>query len=289
MPRTALQLALAPETIRPTVSPPLKWAGGKRWLLPILRQLYRPHADRRLVEPFVGGMSVALGLLPRDALLSDINPHAINFYRCLKRGLKISIKMENERETYLRLRGKFNHGIRRKKSNSALSAALFYYLNRTGYNGLCRFNSSGLYNVPFGSYATINYVRDFSAYRDVLKKWKFACADFEKLPVTARDFVYADPPYDVPFTKYAARDFTWIDQVRLAKWLRKHRGPVVASNQESVRVRELYEKLGFAVYRLKAPRMISCSGDRTPANEILAVRNISPALLRSILGASTAE
>src|ERR687896_413085 len=88
--------------------PPLKWAGGKRWQVPHLRPLWDAHRDRRLVEPFCGGLAVALSLTP----------------------------------------------VR----------ALFYYLNRTGYNGLCRFNQQGKFNVPFGRYKRIDYRKDFTGY-----------------------------------------------------------------------------------------------------------------------------
>jgi DNA adenine methylase len=94
------------------------------------------------------------------------------------------------------------------------AASLFYYLNRTSFNGLCRFNSRGEFNVPFGRYARIAYVCDFTNYRRV---------------------------------------FSWEDQVRPAEWLARHTGPVVLANQAT-------------------PRMISCTGDRTPAREVLATR-----------------
>src|ERR1044071_3655385 len=68
------------------LSPPLKWAGGKRGQVPHLRPLWEPHAHRRLVEPFCGGLAVSLGLMPERALLNDTNPHLVSFYRWLKRG-----------------------------------------------------------------------------------------------------------------------------------------------------------------------------------------------------------
>ncbi len=254
--------------------PPLKWAGGKRWLVPALEALFAPYRDCRLVEPFAGGLAVALGLNPKRALLADINPHAINFYSWLRRGLVTSMPMRNEREAYDRCRRRFNRLILRGEHTSAAAAALFYYLNRTGFNGLCRFNSEGLFNVPFGSYATINYTKDFSAYRAAFRGWRFRCADFEKLAITASDFIYADPPYDVEFTRYAAKDFVWEDQERLAHWLKSQNVPVVASNQATPRICELYRNLGFTLLVTDAPRMISCNGDRSKAREILALRNI---------------
>src|SRR5438093_2773070 len=88
--------------------PPLKWAGGKRWLVPELLRAWRGHADRRLVEPFCGGLGVVLGLKPERALLNDINPHLINLYRWLKRGLKFTLAMENKSTAYYAHRARFN-------------------------------------------------------------------------------------------------------------------------------------------------------------------------------------
>ena len=120
-------------------SPPLKWAGGKRWLLPHLRSTWESYADKRLVEPFVGGMAVALGLNPSQAILNDTNRHLINFYRWIKAGLVIKIQMENDKDLYYDHRGRFNQLIADGQSTTAEAASLFYYLNRTGFNGLCRF------------------------------------------------------------------------------------------------------------------------------------------------------
>jgi DNA adenine methylase len=256
------------------LKPPLKWAGGKRWLVPHLRKLWQGHRHRRLVEPFCGGLAVTLGLMPERALLNDINPHAINFYSWLKGGLRITLPMLNDAALYYEYRDGFNQLITLERENAAEAAALFYYLNRTGYNGLCRFNSNGFFNVPFGRYKQINYQRDFSAYRDLLAQWDFRAGDFESVQLESDDFVYADPPYDVEFTKYAKEGFEWVDQVRLAEWIAHHPGPVVLSNQATERILALYRKLGFHLTMLRAPRMISCTGDRTPASEVLAVKGL---------------
>lgn len=254
--------------------PPLKWAGGKRWLLPHLRLIWQEHNDRRLVEPFCGGLAVAMGLRPDRALLNDINLHAINFYRWLQKGLLISQKTYNDEDFYYRSRELFNKLISSGKEKSHEAAALFYYLNRTGYNGLCRFNQQGQFNVPFGRYKTINYVDDFSPYKRVIEDWQFISQDFETIKLERKDFIYADPPYDVEFTQYAKENFQWPDQVRLAQWLMRHPGPVVLSNQATPRIVSLYQELGFQLQFLDAPRMISCTGDRTKAKEVLAIKGI---------------
>ena len=254
--------------------PPLKWAGGKRWQLPLLRELWRPHACRRLVEPFCGGLAATLGLAPERALLNDVNPHLVNFYRWVRRGLTVEHPLENSREAYYASRDRFNRLLAEGRSGSREAAVLFYYLNRTGYNGLCRFNSRGVFNVPFGRYARINYCEDFSSYRAAFRNWSFRSCDFAELRLQPSDFVYADPPYDVPFTRYAREAFRWEDQVRAAEWLAAHPGPVVLTNQATDRIRRLYADLGYEMTELPAPRRISCTGDRTAAAEVMAVRNL---------------
>jgi DNA adenine methylase len=254
--------------------PPLKWAGGKRWLIPHLQKYRDAFADRRLVEPFCGGLAVALGLHPERALLNDLNPHLIHFYNWLKRGLQISIPMENDKTAFYEHRKRFNALLHEGSVGDAETASLFYYLNRTGFNGLCRFNQSGKFNVPFGQYDRINYVHDFSAYQSAFENWEFTNLDFEALAVRPHDFIYADPPYDVEFRQYSKEGFGWEEQMRAAKWLATHRGPVILSNQATDRIIDLYTGLGYKVHFLHAPRRISCTGDRTPAREVLATRNL---------------
>lgn len=270
MSETAMSLPMAAP-----LKPPLKWAGGKRWLVPQLMPLWRPFSQRRLVEPFCGALAVTLGLTPQRALLNDRNPHLVNFLSWMKRGLKLTLWMEYDQELYYAHRKRFNELLHEGKSDSAEAAGLFYYLNRTGFNGLCRFNSDGEFNVPFGRYKDVNYLRDFSAYERLFGQWKFMSADFAAVPLEPGDFVYADPPFDVEFTQYAKEGFSWEEQVRAAEWLARHQGPVILSNQATERIVELYTKLGFELRYLDGPRRISCNGDRTPAKEVLALRNLT--------------
>jgi DNA adenine methylase len=256
------------------VRPPLKWAGGKRWQVPHLEPLYDRFRDRRLVEPFCGGLAVTTGLMPQRALLNDVNPHLINFYRWLKKGMSISFPMANEAVHFYQARDRFNKLLEGGKGKTSEAAGLFYYLNRTGFNGLCRFNSSGLFNVPFGRYATIGYRDHFFEYKAAFVNWDFTNTDFERIQVDDSDFIYADPPYDVEFTHYSKGGFDWDEQERAAEWLSRHKGPVVLSNQATPRIVKLYRSLKFSCKFRNAPRRISCNGDRTPAPEVLAIRNI---------------
>ena len=271
---TAAQAAPAEGVDAPTSRPPLKWAGGKRWQVPHLVDHWRRERHRRLVEPFCGGLAVTLALMPERALLNDVNPHLINFYRWLKRGLVMKLPMSNAETRYYTHRQRFNDLLAAGSADTAEAASLFYYLNRTGYNGLCRFNSSGGFNVPFGKHKTLIYRTDFLEYRAVFAEWEFTCTHFSDIPLEPDDFVYADPPYDVEFTRYSQAGFSWAEQEQTAEWLSKHKGPVILSNQATPRIVKLYQSLNYSLKFLDAPRKISCSGDRTPAREVLAFRNL---------------
>jgi len=259
------------------LKPLLKWAGGKRWLLPTLKPLWELHTDKRLVEPFAGGLAVALGLQPKTALLNDINQHLINYYLHVQKGLVVGLDLKNEHDTYYLYRERFNEYITNGKRESKDAAELFYYLNKTGYNGLCRFNKAGTFNVPFGRYKSIGYVTDFSTYRDTLKKWEFTSKDFTLLELEDDDFLYCDPPYDsedVGFVGYSKGGFDWNDQVLLAGWAGRHKGPVIISNAATKRIISLYKTLGFDLKYLDGPRFISCNGNRDKVREVLATKGL---------------
>jgi DNA adenine methylase len=257
-----------------SVRPPLKWAGGKRWQVQHVLPYWQAAGNRRLVEPFAGGLAVTLGLMPKRALLNDVNPHLINFYKHLKQGFVVEQKFDHNETAFYKARNRFNALLKKGKADTAEAAALFYYLNRTGYNGLCRFNRSGAFNVPFGQHRTLTYKYDFLEYQAAFADWEFTNTHFKDVPLEPTDFVYADPPYDVEFTKYSKDGFTWEDQVATAEWLSKHKGPVILSNQATKRILDEYKRLGFTLHTFEAPRKISCTGDRSPATEVLAILNL---------------
>lgn len=268
------------------VTSPLKWAGGKRWQVPSVlplwnRYLQQSSPDVRFVEPFCGSMSMSFGIQPHYAVLNDVNPHLMNFFGWLQSGLEQhNVPFVNDENIYYQNRERFNDLIDKKDIHTQTAAALFYYLNRTGFNGLCRFNKSGRFNVPFGKYKTINYVDDFVKLANELGPhfryhWRTVNIDFLYLRLYPDDFIYADPPYDVEFTTYSAGGFSWTAQQAVAQWLAIHPGPVVLVNQATPRIIELYRDLGYSINYLDAPRRISCTGDRTPAREIFATRNLS--------------
>ena len=113
--------------------------------------------------------------------------------------------MANTSQRYYALRNRFNALLAAGQAESSEAAGIFYYLNRTGYNGLCRFNSSGEFNVPFGRYKNLVYRRHFPEYLGGFAHLQFMSGDFEALPIAPDDFIYADPPYDVDFRQYRER------------------------------------------------------------------------------------
>lgn len=252
------------------VLPILKWAGGKRWLTETIAHYYDPQL--RLVEPFCGGMAIALGLSPQKALLNDINPHLINLYQQIKEGKILdSSLMIHDKEHYYKNRTRFNALIESGDHETLEAASLFYYLNKTGFNGLCRFNQKGLFNVPFGRYKKINYKTDFIGV--IPQQWQFNCRSYLDLDIAGTDFVYADPPYDTEFTSYSKGGFSWGDQVEVAHWLATLDCPVITSNQATGRIIELYSDLDFKIDSVSVRRSVGAH-KREKAVEILAFKNI---------------
>jgi DNA adenine methylase len=190
---------------------------------------------------------------------------------------RVTAARYNQRLFY-KHRDRFNSLIEDGRTNTAEAAELFYYLNRTCFNGLCRFNQNGKFNVPFGQYRKVRYTKHFGEYRTLFRHWSFTSRDLEKIRIRPDDFIYADPPYDVlydgGFTTYTANGFSWKDQIRTAEFLARHDGPVLLSNLATPRITGLYRGLGFRLQFLNAPRRISCDGNRQSAREVLASRNL---------------
>ncbi len=260
--------------------PFLKWAGGKRQLLPQIEGLLPRRIDTYF-EPFLGGAALffrlaSLGSFKR-AVLADANPELVNCYQAIRDSVDAVIealqKYRNNRRRYYAVRAKV-------PTSKVERAARLIYLNRCGYNGLYRVNSKGEFNVPFGRYSrpVICDERKLNAASAALQGADIQVADFEVTVAAAgpTDFVYFDPPY-VPlsktasFTAYAARQFGPSEQERLAKLLRTLGAsavPALLSNSHSPVTRELYRDLDCR--RVPARRSInSVARGRGPIEELL--------------------
>ncbi len=260
----------------PTLSPPLKWAGGKRWQIPYLLAIWRAHSHRRLVEPFCGGLAVALGLSPTRALLNDANPHLINFYRWLQRGLVTDVEMANDESLFNRQRARFNELLQTGGVTTAEAASLFYFLNRTGYNGLCRFNKQGEFNVPFGRYNT--HQIQTRLHGRMPRGFATGNSRASTSPNSRRHRTISSTPtrrttLSSPPMRKAASPGT----IRRASLNISRDTPDRSCWSISPRngLKSLYRSLGYAIDHLDAPRRISCTGDRRPAREVVAVRNLT--------------
>lgn len=259
-------LAHAPALAAPGARPFIKWAGGKRQLLPALLR-HAPENPSCFFEPFIGGGALFFSLRPRRAVLADVNERLIRTYK----GVRDSV------DDVIRLLRSYPHDsaffyrFREADIDSASDAevaAWFVYLNKTAYNGLYRVNRANRFNVPFGRYANPKTcdeptLRECS---NALAGTELLVEDFEVAVARAEsgDFVYFDPPY-VPlsttssFTSYTSLGFGPAEHTRLrdaARKLKERGVRVLLSNSSASFVRELYAT-GFAVVEVQATRAVN--------------------------------
>ncbi|PFG55160.1 DNA adenine methylase Dam [Vibrio sp. ES.051] len=261
----------------------LKWAGGKYGLVEDI-QRHLPPA-RKLVEPFVGAGSIFLNTDYDHYLLADINPDLINLYNLLKERPEVYISEakrwfiaeNNRKEAYLHVRAEFN-----KTDDVMYRSLAFLYMNRFGFNGLCRYNKKGGFNVPFGSYKKPYFPEaELEFFAEKAKKATFVCEGYTETFRRARKgcVVYCDPPYaplsnTANFTSYAVNGFTLDDQAALADIAERtatERGiPVLISNHDTTLTRRLYHGADLSVVKVK--RTISRNGNgRNKVDELLAL------------------
>lgn len=233
----------------------LKWAGGKFGLVEEICQ--RLPTGKKLIEPFVGAGSVFLNTDYERYLLNDINPDLINLYKDLKsspdyfvsEAKKLFCAENNQEKRFYELRKEFN-----QTSDTLHRSLLFLYLNRHGYNGLCRYNLSGGFNVPFGRYKAPYFPeKEMFFFAEKAQKAVFTCESFQNTFKRARrgDLIYCDPPYapislTANFTQYSKNAFSLDDQLTLAK-LAKHNGDnkgvaVLISNHDTPFTRDIYDQ-----------------------------------------------
>lgn len=264
------------------IRPFLKWAGGKYDLVDRIKQ-YLPEG-KTLIEPFVGAGAVFLNTDYKNYILNDINEDLINLYLTIQQDGESFIqdakpfftKRRNTEGAYYSLRNRFNNS-----TDIYERSLIFLYLNKFGYNGLCRYNKLGEFNVPFGRHKTFKFPQEqLEHFYEKSQKAKFLCEDFAKTFKRSRpsQVIYCDPPY-VPlsdtanFSEYSAYGFTLHDHERLAFAARKYsqRGStVVITNHDTKLVRKLYK--GSKIISVEAKRSISCNiNTRNKAKEIIAV------------------
>lgn len=267
------------------IRPFLKWLGGKYRLIERISAAL--PAGTQLIEPFVGSGAVFLNTNFKRYLLNDANADLIGVYQSLQKDGQKFIescrpfftKKFNTEKQYYALRAKFN-----VCTDRTLKSVLFVYLNRHGYNGLCRYNAGkGEFNVPFGRYAQPYFPEiEMQLFYEKAQKSRmtFICEDFTKTLARAKkgSVVYCDPPY-VPltatayFTGYQAGGFSLEEHSALALQAQKlcTAGiPVVISNHNNEFTQQIYK--GATIQEFEVRRSISCKiALRGQASELLAL------------------
>ncbi len=260
----------------------LKWAGGKYPLLDDIKR-HLPQGEC-LIEPFVGAGSVFLNTDFSRYILADINSDLISLYNIVKTrtneyvqaSRELFMPETNQAEVYYRFREEFN-----ASQDPFRRAVLFLYLNRFGYNGLCRYNLRGEFNVPFGRYKK-PYFPEAELYHFAEKSQnaEFHCLSYEECMDRAdsNSVVYCDPPYaplsaTANFTAYHTNSFSPKEQAHLAEMAEKlvsKQIPVLISNHDTPDTREWYRSAKH--FQVKVRRSISSNGGtRKKVNELLAL------------------
>ncbi len=212
------------------MNPVLKYRGGKSREIPRFLQ-YIPDDFNRYIEPFFGGGAVYFYLEPDRAIINDINERLMTFYRqvrdqyALMRRQLDSIQSVYEKnqqdfrrlkaespdkrvpnaneELYYHMRDLFNH-----PDDTYLDGVLYFFINKTAYSGMIRYNNNGEYNVPFGRYPNLNTRMITQQHSELLQKAELFSVDYRQIFDMAEedDFIFLDPPYDCIFNDYGNID-----------------------------------------------------------------------------------
>ncbi len=212
------------------MNPVLKYRGGKSREIPRFLQ-YIPDDFNRYIEPFFGGGAVYFYLEPDNAIINDLNTRLMTFYQELRNNYpemrkqldelqslyeknqkeykRLKTLSPNERvpnaneELYYKMRELFNH-----PNGEFLDGVLYFFINKTAYSGMIRYNNSGEYNVPFGRYPNLNTRLITEQHSELLQRTELYNLDYKKIFDMAQedDFIFLDPPYDCVFNDYGNID-----------------------------------------------------------------------------------
>ncbi len=272
----------------PAAAPVVKWAGGKRQLLPEIAPRL-PARIRFYCEPFVGGGAVLFARQPRRGIVNDLNGELMGLYRVIRDDVDALIEdlrgHVNTSEYFYHLRNLDRQPAAFAALTPVQRASRLLFLNKTCYNGLYRVNASGQFNTPFGSYKNPGIVdeRTLRAVHSYLKRsaLELRCEDFAQTlaDVPRGGFVYLDPPYDpvsptAGFTGYQSGGFGREEQQRLYRCcedLDRRGVRFLLSNSSTPFIRELYA--GFRVRTVRARRAVNSDADGRGYVEEVLVSN----------------
>lgn len=269
-----------------SISPFVKWAGGKRQLLPQIRERM-PEKYNRYYEPFVGGGAVTFELLPTNAVINDINRALVNTYRQIRQTPqeflgevnKIDDAMwEDGKEYYYAMRQNYNDKLMKDEFDPEL-AALFVFLNKHCFNGLYRVNGKGFFNVPYNNSRSKSCDRDsILSISEYLKKIEILEGDFQVACEQAGegDFVFIDSPYaplnPTSFESYTKEGFDIESHQRLANLYNEltERGCCcMLTNHNTELINKLYGNKGYKIDVVSVKRMINSDASNRKGEEVI--------------------
>ena len=269
-----------------SVAPFVKWAGGKRQLIPQIRERM-PEKYNDYYEPFVGGGAVIFDLLPANALINDINKALINTYRTICNEPDAFLKevngldndmWEDGKKYYYSIREHYNDKLMRSEYDVEL-AALFVFINKHCFNGLYRVNGKGLFNVPYNNSRRVSVDEDvIIATSEYLRGVTIIDVDFEQACKNAKkgDFVFIDSPYaplnPTSFESYTKEGFDIESHKRLAKLydeLTARGCYCMLTNHNTELINELYGNKDYKIDVVSVKRMINSDASNRVGEEVI--------------------
>ncbi|EGP94362.1 DNA adenine methylase [Nitrosarchaeum koreense] len=280
------------EQILVTPKPFVKWAGGKRQLIPILHQNL-PGAFGTYYEPFLGGGALLFHILTdkngQKCSISDLNSDLVLAYTTIRDRIDALISsLKSHEKNYQKDSKSYYYSVRESNPrNEVEKTSRLIFLNRTCFNGLYRVNSKGKFNVPLGKYTNPNIVNEenIRAVSSILQTNRISikCRDFESVLRDAKkgDLVYFDPPYQpvsstANFTSYTTKDFTYDDLTRLAELCLKLDSKechVLLSNSDSKEVSDIFAKKPWKITRIEVNRSINSNSKKRTGHFELLIKN----------------
>ncbi|HXW11274.1 MAG TPA: DNA adenine methylase [Nitrososphaeraceae archaeon] len=275
-----------------TPKPFVKWAGGKRQLIPILHQNL-PESFGTYYEPFLGGGALLFHILTdksgQKCSISDLNSDLVLAYTTIRDRIDVLISsLKSHEKNYQKDSKSYYYSVRESNPrNEVEKTSRLIFLNRTCFNGLYRVNSKGKFNVPLGKYTNPNIVNEenLRAVSSILQTNRILikCRDFESVLRDAKkgDLVYFDPPYQpvsstANFTSYTTKDFTYDDLTRLAELCLKLDSKechVLLSNSDSKEVSDIFAKKPWKITRIEANRSINSNSKKRTGHFELLIKN----------------
>ncbi len=269
-----------------SIAPFVKWAGGKRQLIPQIRERM-PEKYNDYYEPFVGGGAVIFDLLPANALINDINKALINTYRTICNESDAFLKevnsldndmWEDGKKYYYSIREHYNDKLMRSEYDVEL-AALFVFINKHCFNGLYRVNGKGLFNVPYNNSRRVSVDENvIIATSEYLRGVTIIDGDFEQACKNAKkgDFVFIDSPYaplnPTSFESYTKEGFDIESHKRLAKLydeLTARGCYCMLTNHNTELINELYGNKDYKIDVVSVKRMINSDASNRVGEEVI--------------------